>query len=256
VRPFFKTLFARDPGGSSWLPKLLALAPNRDLFAGTDLLSSPGLLCKTNLDKEPRLLPPEPFLRWLIQNPDKMTWPKGKSFAREKQRWREKLMGIRDLSTEPPDRHTGIRKADREEAIRKALTELAAGGTAGADRKWWAFEGRTSVDCLLATDRLRIYVEGKRTDILSPSIDWYSRRNQLMRNLESAREDAHGTPFACLVIAEEELGTIPGSVIQNSLPHLSEIERCDLLRHFLGSITWREACAATGVAGNELPPTI
>lgn len=221
VRPFFKTLLARDPKGSSWLPKLLALAPNRDWFADTDLLSNPGLLHPTMLDREKQLYPPEAFLSWLIQHPERMTWPKnGRArFGRETQQWRDKLMGRRDLSNEPLDRHTEIRKADRGEAIEEALKELTTHHAAGCDKKWWAFEGRTSVDCYLATDRLRIYVEGKRTDILSPSTDWYPSRNQLMRNLESARADVAGSPFACLVIAEQRLSTstISIPVIRESL---------------------------------------
>jgi hypothetical protein len=257
VRPFFKTLLRRDPDGSTWLPRLLALAPNTDLFGGTDLLSNPGLLREANVDPERRLHPPEAFLRWLIQNPGGLAWPDGgrAGFGTETQNWREKLMGRRDLSNEPRDRHLQIRKADRQDAIARGLKELPTLGAAGSERKWWAFEGCTSVDCYLATDRLQIYVEGKRTDILSPSRDWYPSRNQLIRNLESARADAAATPFACLLIAEERLSAVPLSRIQASLPHLLETEQCSLMRHFLGSITWREACDATGVDYDELPAT-
>jgi hypothetical protein len=257
VRPFFRKLIEGDPTGLSWLPKLLCLAPNKGLFVGNDLLTNPGPLSSIDLDKERKLHPPAPFLRWLIEHPHCMTWPKrGKArFSEDVQKRREKLMGIGNSSRETAERPSKMREADQQEAIREALANLTIHGTAGSIQKWWAFEGRTSVDCFLATNRLRIYVEGKRKDILSPSTDWYPRRNQLMRNLESARDDAGGVPFACLVIAEQRL-TTNLDTIDGGLPHLSQLERRDLFAHFLGSITWREAAAATGISYDDLPDEV
>jgi hypothetical protein len=245
VRPFFKGLLMRDASGSSWLPQLLALVKTDGALAGTNLRSNPGVLQPTDLDKEARLLPPEAFLRWLIQHPEKMSWPKKNRarYGEEAQLWREKLMG----------RHEA---ADREEAQHKALAELAACGPEKCHGKWWAFEGQTAVDCYLATDRLRIYIEGKRKDVLSPSTDWYPLRNQLMRNLESAAAHAAGNPFVCVVMAEDKLPNISDVVIRDSLPHMSDAERQSLMQHFLGTITWREACGATGVDYGELPDTV
>lgn len=256
VRPFFKRLISRDPSGSSWLQQLLSLAPNHEAFRGTDLLSNPGLLRPTNLDKEEKLAPPEAFLRWLIKNPQMMTWPKKTTFGPETQAWREKLMGRRDLTGRAGDDHAEIRRLDRETAIQEALKELARQGATGSSRKWWAFEGYTSVDCYLSTNRLRLYVEGKRTDILSSSTDWYPSRNQLMRNVESASSHAGDTPFGCLVIAEQRLPTIPESAIRDSFPHLAEGEQRNLMQHYLGSVTWREACEACGLNYDDLPNTV
>lgn len=257
VQPFFKAVYGRDPGGSSWLPGLLALAPNRVSFPRPDLLEHPGSLHPTNVDIEKKLLPPEEFLRWLLQHPERMKWPNGgrARFETETQRWREMLMGRQDLSSQHEDLRAEIRSSDREEALRLGLQELTKHGAAGSHRKWWAFEGRTSVDCYLESERVRIYIEGKRTDVLSPSTDWYPYRNQLLRNLESAREDAGRTPFACLLIAEQRLPALPPTVLEAGLPHLSESDRDGLLKHFLGCITWREACEATGVDYDQLPMT-
>jgi len=255
VRPFFKQLVARDPSGSTWLPNLLGLADKPGVLVGTDLLSNPGVLQRTDLDKEQKLLPTETFLRWLIQHPEKMRWPKNgrKRYSKETQLWREKLMGCRDISAEPIERQEAIRKTDHEEAQRRALTEFTACGPAKCHNKWWAFEGQTAVDCYLATDRMRIYIEGKRRDVLSPSIDWYPRRNQLMRNLECASAHAAGMPFVCIIIAEQKLPAISDAVVEDSLPHLSETQRHVLIRHFLGTITWRDACHATCVSYEALP---
>jgi len=258
VRPFFQMLIKRDPTGLSWLPKILALAPNRRLFPHEDFLTNPGLLGRVYLDNERRLNPPGEFLRWLIEHPENMRWPKNGNarFGADAQRWREKLMGTRGLSGEIDKRILEIRRLDRQEAIQEALARLAAHGAAGSFRQWWAFEGRTAVDCFLPTKRLRVYVEGKRTDVLSPSTDWYPFRNQLTRNLESAREDANGIPFACLLIAEQRLPPNMEAIIDSGLPHLRQRERQDLFHHFLGSITWREAAEATGIAYNDLPDTV
>ena len=167
-------------------------------------------------------------------------------------------MGTRDLSAVPTEQHAQLRIVEREEAIAEALNQLAVCGASGSSKKWWAFEGRTAVDCYLATDRMRIYVEGKRTDILSPATDWYPLRNQLFRNLESAAQDAAGVPFVCLVMAEDKLPQQATStqVQRDSLPHLTQAERLSLMRHFLGTITWRDACKATGVDYDSLPDTV
>ena len=258
VRPFFRELLKHDPTGAEWLPSLLALPHDLNEFARIDLLVSPGPLRPANIEKEKRLPPPGAFLGWLIEHPEKMTWPKGGSaqFGPETQYWREKLMGRRDLSRESFNQHTYIRQSDREEAIKQGLRELSRKGPSGSTREWWAFEGYTSVDCFLETDKLRIYIEGKRTDVPSSSTEWYRNRNQLLRNLESAREDAGAVPFVCIVIAEQRLPVIDNSLVLKSLPHLSDLQRKELMRNFLGSTTWVEACQATGVDYNSLPATV
>jgi hypothetical protein len=260
VRPFFKELLKRDPSGKTWLPSLLALAEHPAILVEADLLTNPGTLLPTDLDNEPRLSPPEAFLCWLIQNPDKMSWPeKGrKRYGPETQLWREKLMGTRDLAALPLAEHPRIKEQDRAEAMAEALRQLAVCGASGSGRKWWAFEGRTAVDCYLATDRLRIYIEGKRTDILSPTTDWYPLRNQLMRNIESASQDAAGVPFVCVVMAENKLPARATSheMMRNSWHHLAQKDRESLMRHFLGTITWRDACKVTDVDYDKLPDTV
>ena len=142
VRPFFRLLIQRDPTGTSWLSSLLSLAGSRQNIPA-DLLQNPGSLRITNLDKEGRLDPPEEFLRWLIHNPEEMTWPDHgrRRFGNETQLWREMLMCRRDLSGEPADRHTDIRKSDREKAIYESARQPATYGSVGSSRKWWGIRG-------------------------------------------------------------------------------------------------------------------
>ncbi len=256
VQPFFRQLLARDPRGSSWLPKLLALGQNVRALS-SDLSADPGLLQPTSLDKEQKLYPPKEFLKWLILHPEKMKWPKnGKAkFAPDTEQWRKRLMGLRDLFHEPPDRQEEIRDTDRKAAISEGIKSLEQFGPARSKGKWWAFEGQTAVDCYLSTPKLKIYVEGKFTDVPSSSTDWYRTRNQLVRNLETARADAEGIPFVCLLITGDPFGGISKAKIQNSLPHLAEAQQQDLMRH-LGATTWREACQATDVDYSSLQSTV
>jgi DNA-directed RNA polymerase specialized sigma24 family protein len=195
---------------------------------------------------EHRLPPPEGFLRWLIENPDQMTWPqdgkKKRRFGANTQEWRAKLLGKSE---------TGVSAAQQE-----ARRELERCGAARSWRKWWAFEGYTSLDCCLETDRLVLAIEGKRTDVLSRSIDWYSHRNQLVRNLEVTQQAAQGRDFALIVIAEEEIEPVTDDMFEKSLPHLSPDEQMGLRRHYLGCVLWRDVCQATGIPYSSLPDTV
>jgi hypothetical protein len=55
---------------------------------------------------------------------------------------------------------------------------------------WWRFEGVTRLDCVLMTENLVVTIEGKRTEGLSSSTEWYPARTQIVRNLEAARPPA------------------------------------------------------------------
>jgi hypothetical protein len=236
VRPFFGALLARDPSGRSWLRELLKSSPNRAAFAD-DLSVDPGPLIRADLDPEKKLYPAPEFLRWLILNADKLTWPENgtRQFGKETQARRKQLFD------------------GSGEVARAALRELEREGASKSERKWWAFEGCTFVDCYLETERLKLYVEGKRTEMLSAATDWYPTRNQLLRNLESARADAKGKPFAVLLIVETPQPELTSKQVENGLPHLSPVDRAALTQHYLGTVTWREACEATGVEYASLP---
>ncbi len=262
MRPFFGTLSHRDALGSSWLPKLLNLGPRRESYPYPDLIADPGLIREIQPaldgDREKALFPSEAFLRWLILHPEAMTWPeRGHAvFGQDTQHWRERLMGRRDLTHLPHEQLEDAREADRKFAVRKAVEELDRFGAAGFRGQWWAFEGFTYVDFYIQTDHLRLYIEGKRTEGLSPSTDWYPQRNQLLRNLESARIDAGDAPFACLVIAEEPLSEPDPSIVERSLPHLDPAARSTLFRHYLGTISWREACLAVELDCADMPNSL
>jgi hypothetical protein len=260
VRPFFQKLFIKDWSGETWLPALLRLVTENKNIA-ENLANNVTALKTSILYRRPfkdRVLkahgtdaieledcfecplpPPSDFLKWLIRNPKAMTWPENgrRSFGDTTQRLREKLI------------------AGERWAIEEALAALKASGSKGSARKWWAFEGFTEVNCYLETENLVLFVEGKRTEPLSSATDWYPKRNQLVRNLEVAKVIAKEKDYAVLILCEEPLAPISDQEFIDGLPHLQKHEALAMRDHYLGCVTWREACDATGITLSDLPET-
>jgi hypothetical protein len=113
------------------------------------------------------------------------------------------------------------------------------------------------IDCALLTETLVVTVEGKRTEALSPATDWYPRRSQLVRNLEAAKQLAKGRAWASVLISgapvAEGSDAELKAVLPQAAPHLAPEERDELLAHYLGNLTWRNACDATGLDPSALP---
>jgi len=259
VRPFFRNLFNRDPTGRRWLPRLLRCATeNRDY--AKELALRPGRLLPElllprpyrddcwehhidleNCFESPKL-PPQRLLLWLINHPDALDRAGlGAAQGANTAHWRGLLLG-QDAG--------GVQNA-QEEARRR----LNCSGCRGSMGWWWAFEGETVVDCYLETDRLIMFFEGKRLEQLSTRTTWMAIRNQLWRNLDAAANfaAATGKRYAVMLLAEtcEPVGDFDAS-----LPHLSPEERRFLQGHYLGCVTWPQACQATGIGYNQLHDTI
>jgi hypothetical protein len=253
VQPFFERAFALDPA-SGWLSALLQAAPRGRAVLG-DLLDEPGQIRDALLAKHPDgkapcacfecpVPPDRRFLSWCVEHPDKLKWPKGVTYGDDATRMRRAL-----LDDQPPDRASAQQKA-RDRIEQEPPTK----------RGWWRFEGITRADCLLATDRLVVTVEGKRTEPISPATDWYPVRSQLVRNLEAARQLAHGRRWASLLISEEPLAEATparlAAVLDDAAPHLTDAKRADLQAAYLGNMTWNEACDAVGFERGSLPGTV
>ena len=267
VRPVFGQLIRRDPSGATWLPPIL-----RTVSAGQlepDLVESPGDIhsylfeTRTYVDSvlarhgvlaielercfEKILPPPRAFLEWLIRNPDFLSWPlRGDvetRYGAATQVKREHLFG----------------RGTREAAVQvqlEALNQLRELGPSESQRKWWAFEGFTEVDCYLETDRLLLVIEGKRTEGLSRSTDWYPQRNQLARNLEVANELAGDRKAAAvLLVVESDDFDASLDAVQRGLPHLSTEDLDLVIGRLLGPMTWRALCQATSLDFSTLPDT-
>jgi hypothetical protein len=182
------------------------------------------------------------LLAWYIEHPDVLVWPRGETYSEETTHLRTSL-----LYSEPP--------GSRAEVQARARDLVASRPT--SSREWWRFEGTSMLDCVLLTEKLVITVEGKRTEPLSAATDWYPKRTQLVRNLEAAKHLSNGRAWASVLISETEIPEGTNAALHTSLPsaapHLSDAERRELHAHYLGNITWRSACDATGLEFSLLP---
>jgi hypothetical protein len=59
----------------------------------------------------------------------------------------------------------------RDEAQRVAQLAIETTLPRDSGRRWWAFEGFTSVDCCLESESALLFIEGKRTERLSKATD-------------------------------------------------------------------------------------
>jgi len=176
--------------------------------------------------------PPERFLRWLIEHPGSLTWPL------ESKKTPRKFGGKTEAS-----RHALIAGDTATHDL--AVLALEKSGTSGSRGKWWAFEGFTSVDCVLETDSLLVFIEGKRTEPISAATDWYPQRNQIVRNVEVASCAAAEARknFGVILCAEEPVPVLEQDFIEG-LPHLSQPDRDALRTHYWGCITWNQIVSA------------
>jgi hypothetical protein len=178
--------------------------------------------------------PTHEFLRWMLKNPQRLQWPTAEN-GKE-----------RTFSTATRTRRKRFMGGDAEVSL-EGLRELETHGVSGSRRKWWAFEGYSSVDCWLETEHFVLLVEGKRTEAISRATDWFASRNQLARYVEVARAWAQerGKSFGVMLCAEIILN-FPSSAFDDSWPHISNPAREEMRRHYLGCITWeqirRELC--------------
>ena len=151
--------------------------------------------------------PSAAMLSWLLNHPEQLTWPKA-----------------------TPDRECVLVQATQTNrkfllaheptARTQALEELARAGASDKVGKWWTFEGFTSVDCLLETRSLLLLIEGKRTEAVSKSTDWFPGRNQVIRNLEVAQALA-GRPKLCgFALCRNAVRVARGSVEEQPSPLL------------------------------------
>lgn len=237
VRPFFCELLGRDRTGASWLTRMLELAPRfGDLAPGAPGRLDSSTLTFRRVGKvllpgcfEASVPPPIAFLRWLIENPHAVTWPE-----------RPKGVCVEFSSFTQAKREAWLR--GEAGVLAAALEELDAHGATGSRGKWWAFEGFTSVDCRLRAERMTLLVEGKRTEALSRSTDWFPQRNQLARNLEVAAESGEDNPTYVLLITEDEGVDLTYGELRDSTPHLADAARARLLSRYLGRCTWTTLC--------------
>jgi hypothetical protein len=251
VQPVFNCLLDKWPTGAEWLPRLCEMVSHTR--SGSKVPSNLGMLLESEVPRErdarrgkvfERIVPPPTaFLRWLLQNPEKLQIPNEQTFGtttEDARVWRQKLL-------------RGTRE-ERETVQREGLMWLEARKGSGSYRKRWAFEGWSHIDCTLVTENCVIFLEGKRTEAISASTRWFTRRSQLWRNVEAARDFAAGKHFAVVLAVEnsaegEDALKKADRSMAGSYPHLDDPARRELSKHFLGFVTWSQV-----VREFDLPP--
>ena len=241
VQPVFNELLDRWPDGEPWLGELWELAA----LTRPDAIPKPAEIgtlqaSETPPDRSSRrgkvfertVAPPLDFLRWLLAHPEAMQVRDPINFGAKSnvsREWRRKLFS----------RDAPLVSEAREEAERHLSKRASLRGR----QKWWAFEGFSHIDCCLITDRCVVFVEGKRTEPVSPSTLWFEQRSQIWRNVEVAREFAGGKQFGVILAVESERDGVAAldaaaHSLTASYPHLPSDQQVDLGRHLLGFMTW------------------
>jgi len=250
VQPVFQALFRRDTSGETWLRQLLGMAKRR---AGPEPVTIParvGQLVEPPQFEFP-VDPPKSYLAWLITHPERLSSPPEAAW--------------KGWSTRTQERRRALLAGDiAVQAEAMAQLEKRAGLP---NRAWWRLEGVTRVDCALLTPSTLVFVEGKRTE-LGPTrqVLWYQGRDQVFRVLDCAAAFARQTGrqhyFVMLVVEPDSVEGDPirqseieavmsPRTVQESLPHLTDEERMELLSHYLGTTTW-QAIVERFDLGNEV----
>lgn len=247
VAPVFSQVFERDSTGKTWLAALLRL-PQRFDGQRVDVPGDPGEIKEHAWHPAEKSLPaPRSLLRTLVERPDLLSQEGLATSSREARLKREAL-----LAGDSPT---------REEAL-EALESYTGG------RVWFVFEGPTSVDAYLETDRLIVLVEGKRTEAGPTTYTtWMRVRHQLLRNLDAALDASDKPAFAFFIVEgrppdpkavpdewqEFTSQTVAPGALEQSLPHRDAETRERIARSFLGVTTWQAVCAEFGIPFEELP---
>jgi len=113
------------------------------------------------------------------------------------------------------DNENEVKVADIIKNIEKYFTK---------QRKSYIFEGYTHPDAYIETEKHIIVVEGKRTENVSTSTKWLKNRDQMIRHIEGALQQADGKKTVLAYFMVESMpGTIANYIDLNyykdSMPH-------------------------------------
>ena len=249
LHPLVESLFARDPGGRSWLPSLLDACERGRASLG-ELVDDPGWLeVPLAVRAETGMLacfsypaaPTRQLLGWYIDHPEALTRPAEAAASAETKLLRRAL-----VDDAPPG--SRVRAQNRaHDLLRSSTPRLPT---------WWRFEEPGRLDCLLATERLVMSVTAPdERGGLHPATPWFPQRSELVRDLESARRLADGRAFAGILICDggppAELAdeAAVAATVAAGTPHLDETGRDDVRNGYLGCLSRAQVRAATGATG-------
>jgi hypothetical protein len=106
-----------------------------------------------------------------------------------------------------------------------------------------------------------VFIEGKRTESLSPATLWFEQRSQLWRNVEAAEQFARGREFGVILACEsddagQDALTHANASLTASFPHRTDERRRDLAQHLLGFVTWADIVARFALPEECLPARV
>jgi hypothetical protein len=245
VAPVFDALLDLDSSGAGWLPPLLRL-PRADGESGCECRVDDAKIERHawhGNPRERRLDPPVSVLAFLLRT----------------------LFGSRRTSDIP--KRQALFDGDSI-VLAEGFQLLEERGY--VRRAWWIFEGQTSVDAYLETDRALVLIEGKRTERGDTSYTTYMPgRNQMLRNIDAAWDIRGEKCIAAFYIVEGRppdptavperwkqiaRNTICPDTLAAALPHRSEEQRAAMARAFCGVTTWHAVVKAVGLPPEVLPP--
>lgn len=244
----FSTLLERDAAGASWFSALLAATPYGRERLG-DLVDAPGWLV-TPLAVPTvtgrlgafgyQAAPGRELLRWYVEHPDRLTWPREAELSRETAALRRAL-----LHDEPPGAQAKAQDRARELILTRPPFSAA----------WWLFEGMGDLDCVLISNRLVVTIDAVEGETPEPVTEWYPPRSRLVRSLEAAKALAEYRRFASILISPRPLPEGSDEHLERGLadaaPHLDAQGRAELHAAYLGNLTWEAAEAAVGLSGAQ-----
>jgi hypothetical protein len=236
-------LFARDPGGRSWLPRLLAACPRARARLG-EIVDDPGWLeIPLAVETTTGLLgcfsypsaADRGLLRWYIDHPQQLTQPRADHDASAEMRVLRRAL----LHDDPPG--SRARAQDRAHDLLRSSTPRAA--------TWWRFEEPARLDCVLLTERVVVSITAPdERGGLAPATPWYPQRSELVRDLESAQRLAGGRAWAGLLISDRspppELDPDDPATVAAGTPHLDAAARADVADAYMGRLTPAQVRAA------------
>lgn len=252
VQLFVDALLSRDGAGGSWLGPLLRAAPRGQARLG-ELALTPGwlqtpLAVRTATGRrgafDHLIAPSRQLLGWLIDHPQRLTWPPDDASSAETVRLRRAL-----IDDDPPGARA--RAQDRAHDLLRRST--------GLGRSWWRFEEATTAECVLSTDRLVIVVQGRRAgEPPTPATPWFPERSTLIRDLEAARRLADGgKAWGALVLCDGAVSDAGDAAVAAAVsagaPQLDAGERQDLADAYLGELSFAQAAAAVGLELTDVP---
>lgn len=109
------------------------------------------------------------------------------------------------------------------------------------------------MDCCLETDDFVLFVEGKRNEDVSSQVRWWPTRDQVLRNLDCAKEYAGAREYYVMTMCDRMEERASLEMLEQSLPHRTPEERTEIARRYLGHVIWGEAAARFSIG--PLPDT-